>query len=315
MRHVLIKTVVWINLNWSASGFIKMFSWTWRSSCEFRDMNGLVQVVIVAWCWSSKHECPLTQMLAIMLSGLYLLIVIETLLSSSSLVVLIIVHHWFVVHSKVLAFYWVVVNSGCSVTNLFESLGPLIVSNCTLLAALFLNVLQVAHWLCLHWHAPSVFPSILEVIKVGIGLFRKLGIVLNRATKWFIGPDEALLRSKSVDFFDMPVVWISEESLSLDGTNHGLRTKIANLFLSTWVIFAPACSSGELVHSQWRFSSSKGESMVSHQCWCKFAGTVILKVQLCPLLLGQEARVGIGVHVGHSTCSFGLDEILLCLSC
>ena len=139
--------------------------------------------------------------------------------------------------------------------------------------------------------------------------------MLNCATKWFIGPDEALLRSKSVDFFDMPVVWISEESLSLDGTNHGLRTKIANLFLSTWVIFAPACSSGELVHSQWRFSSSKGESMVSHQCRCKFAGTVILKVQLCPLLLGQEARVGIGVHVGHSTCSFGLDEILLCLFC
>jgi hypothetical protein len=165
-----------------------------------------------------------------------------------------------------LAFYWVVVDSGGGVTDLFKSLGTLIVGKCTLLASLFLNVLQVAHWLRFHGHAPSIFPSVLEVIKVGIGLVGKLGMVLHRAAKWFIGPDEALLRSKSVDFFDMPVVWISEECLGLDGTNHGLRTKIAKLFLSTWVVFGPACGSSKLMHSKWGFSSSKGKSMVSHQC-------------------------------------------------
>ena len=315
MRHVLVQTVVWIYLDRSASGLIKMLSWTWWRSLEFLYVNSLVQVAIMAWSRSSKHEMSLSMNLAILRSGLYLLIVIETLLSSSPLVVLVIVHHWFVVHAEVLAFNWVLVDSGCGLTNLFESLGTLIVGKCTLLPPLFLNILQVAHWLRFHWHAPSVFPGVLEVIKVGIGLFGKLGMVLNCATEWFVGPDEALLRSESIDFFDMPVVWISEESLGLDGTNHGLRTEIANLFLSAWVILGPACSSSELMHSEWGFSSSKGKSMVSHQCWCKFAGTVILQVQLCPLLLGQEAWVGIGVHMGHSTHSFGLDGILVGLSC
>ena len=314
MRHVLIKTVVWIYLAGSASGLIKMLGWTWGRSCEFLNVDGLVQVGIMAWSRSSKQELPLPMKLAIMLSGLLLLIVIETLLSPSPLVVLIIVHHWFVVHAEVLAFDWVVVDSGCGLTDLFESLGTLIVGQCTLLPPLFLNILQVAHRLRFHWHASSVFPGVLEVIKGGIGLFRKLGVVFNCATEWFVGPDEALLRSKSINLFDMPVVWISEESPGLDGTNHGLRTEIADLFLSTWVILGPACSSSELVHSEWGFSSSKGKSMVSHQCWCKFAGTVILQVQLCPLLLGQEAWVGIGVHVGHSTRSFGLDGILFGLS-
>ena len=103
-----------------------------------------------------------------------------------------------------------VVKACCSVTNLFQCLSTLIVCTDTLLAALFLDILQVAHRLCFDLHAPCLFPRVLEVVVRGVGSFWELRIMLNRSTKWFIGPDEALLWSESVDFFDMPVVWVSK---------------------------------------------------------------------------------------------------------
>lgn len=80
MGHVLVKVVVGVHLRGCAADIVESPRRCWRRAGELLNVNRLIQVLLMSRTWPAEQVVPLAELLAIVLSGLDLVVVVETFL-------------------------------------------------------------------------------------------------------------------------------------------------------------------------------------------------------------------------------------------